>query len=326
MDATAKDNAPSAAVVSEATSAASSVAPNATAETTVVSNPNPESPAAESTVTVPAADAPAAETVSPAQPSSSDAADADKKAPAAEGEKAAETIKTVLGAEKPAEKPAEAKPADAKEGDKKTEGEAKPEVKKEESSQSADPAPLPTYEDFTLPEGFALNKESPELGKFTNALGEFEAKIKADPVSIHTAFQELGQKLVEQHVTQVQNTSQKIEAAYNEVWKNQTKDWYEKFAADPEIGGNQRDTSEDAAIGIISRCGGKPEQVKELREMMEKTGVGNHPALIRLLVNTDKLLRQYESEDGVNMLGAPKPTNLTNKSKLEKLYGSKKRA
>lgn len=185
------------------------------------------------------------------------------------------------------------------------------EVPKENTSQSDEPAPLPSYDQFAVPEGLAVDQA--KLGEFTNLLGEFETTTKAD----HAEVQKLGQQLVDRHIAAVKDAVEGIAKAYQENWENQTKGWLEAFKADPEIGGNRQETTTKAARDFIRTFGGNADQQKEFRDLMQSTGLGNHPAMIRMLANAN--LAKSEGKP----IPASQPVPQA-KSKLQKFYGSKK--
>lgn len=209
---------------------------------------------------------------------------------------------TVLGAEpKPAVDPAaptaaEPEPTPAKEG------------------SPSDEAPLPTYEPFTMPEGATVDEA--KLGDFTKSLGTLEQLITANPAEAHANMQKFGQDLIERHVQQVQNVAQRIEEAYTATWDKQKSDWKQAFVSDPEIGGNRQATTVNAALDFIRTHGGTAEQQTEFRNLMESTGIGNHPAMIRLLAKANMAMSEGKP------LPAHKPVPVV-KSKTQTLYGGK---
>lgn len=181
-------------------------------------------------------------------------------------------------------------------------------LKEQEGSQSDEPAPLPTYEEFTAPEGFNLDPE--RIGDFTNALAEFEVKTKAD----HAEVQALGQQLVERHVAEVKNAVDQYTTSLLDQFEAQKNEWKEKFENDPEIGGNKKDTTVSAALEFIRTHGGSSEQQTEFHQLMEQTGVGNHPAMIRMLAAANRAYSEGKP------LPASRPAPQV-KSKLDKFYG-----
>ena len=186
----------------------------------------------------------------------------------------------------------------------KTDSEAQP---KEEGAQSDEPAPLPAYEPFTLPEGITLNEEA--FGEFTKELAEFEALTKGP----REEFQKFGQKLVDHHIAEQQKLFNQLQQSYAEAWANQTNQWKTEFESDPEIGGNRRDTTVQAAGEFIRTHGGTAEQQKELRDLFNQTGIGNHKALIRLLANANMGMQEGQPLAATNEPKAPS-------SKINKRY------
>jgi hypothetical protein len=260
--------------------------------------PVPAAPAAS------AAPAPAAPTQPVATPAPAPAVEPAK--PAAEPVVAEVKPPTVLGVEPP--KPAEVKPA---EPPKPAEGEKKPEaVETKDKDGPSEKAPPPVYEAWKFPENTTVKPEI--ISEFNGLLGEFEGTTKAD----HAAMQALGQKLVDFHAARINDMNKAIVTAIQDQHKQMTKEYYDAFAADPEIGGNRMDTTVEAARRFINDYGGSVSQQAELRDLMNKTGLGNHPALIRLMANAGLARREGRQLAAVKPAGTPK-------SKTATLYGSK---
>lgn len=102
---------------------------------------------------------------------------------------------------------------------------------------------------------------------------------------------EQAQKLLEhqsQAVTAYQQSQQ-------QVWNNQTKAWRDAVAADPEIGGPHLEANVAHARAVINKYG-SPAFVAALNE----TGLGNHPELVRFVVNIGKAA----ADDGTLVSGA----------------------
>lgn len=286
-----------------------------------VSTPAPKS---EISAPAPAADtaisAPATNPTPIAEPTALPAAEALASAPAvvdapaaAEPVLAASAKTTILGSEPP--KAATALAPENK--DVKPAGESVAEPKKDEGSQSVEPAPLPTYESFKLADGIQIDER--KLGEFTKELGEFEIGTKAE----HGKVQEFAQKLVNRYVSETQETVKRIVDHYTNTWDKQKNDWREAFISDPELGGNRQQTTATSVQNFVGEFGGDAKQIEELRGFME-SGIGNHPSLIRLMNNANnevKALRmKYESEEGVRPLPGHKPVS-EKKSKTQTLYG-----
>ena len=229
---------------------------------------------------------------------------------------------TILGADeapaqpevKPAEPAPEVKPEVAPE----VKPEVAPEVKPAEGEKPVEaqaevkPVELPKFE-WKLPEGVTVDQE--RIGEFNKEFGEFLVSNKLDA----KLGQEFGQKLLNRHISEIQSVAEKVAQAYNKVWTDQTKNWYDQFVKDPEIGGNRRDTTVTAAREFITRHGGTPEQQAAIRTLMKTTGVGNHPALIRLFANANTKM----GEPKPLTAQAPPAQKMTLK---QKMYGDKKKA
>lgn len=212
--------------------------------------------------------------------------------------------------EKPAET-VEVKPdtSQTPEGEKpKVDGET---TENKTEGQSVDPAPPPTYEAFTIPEDVSLEPE--RLKEFTDILGEFEGKTKAD----HAFVQEFGQKAVDFHVTEVKKTVEALNKSLAESWENTKTEWKDSFMKDPEIGGNRWQTTVDAASNFIRTHGGTAEQQSEFRKLMDMSGVGNHPAMIRLLASAGRAMSEGRPLAATSPVSPPK-------SKVATMYGNNK--
>lgn len=206
-----------------------------------------------------------------------------------------------------AEKPIEVKPPEGEQL--KVEGEPdKPVEENKPEGQSDEPAPPPTYEAFTIPEDVSLEPE--RLKEFTDILGEFEGKTKAD----HAFVQEFGQKAVDFHVSEVKKTVETLNRSLAESWENTKTEWKDSFMKDPEIGGNRWQTTVDAASSFIRTHGGTAEQQSEFRKLMDMSGVGNHPAMIRLLASAGRAMSEGRPLAASSPVSPPK-------SKVATMYG-----
>lgn len=201
-----------------------------------------------------------------------------------------------------------AKPETLLGGEKKSEEAASPEVKEEPTVvPPKTDAPLPVYEPFTLPEGFIADEA--KMGELTSALAEFETKTKASHEEVHA----LGQKMVEKYIDGMQRYTESL----TQAWNKQKNDWKDAFLKDPEFA-NRTDTVVNSAIDAISVYGGDAKQQEEFRGLMESTGIGNHPAMIRMLSNI--MLAKAEPKQ----LAAPQIASIGRTSKVQKMYGQKK--
>lgn len=208
--------------------------------------------------------------------------------------KPAEAPKTLLGeAVKPELKLVENKP------------EIKPEEK--EGSKSDEPAPLPTYTEIKLPEG----ADATRVGGFIQALGEFERSTKAD----HAEVQKFGQMLVDKHLADIATYAEQTKAAQKAAETARATEWREAFEKDPTLGGNQRNTTLKAANEFIRTHGGNAEQQAEFYQLMETTGLGNNPSMLRLLAQASRSMSEGKPLPGT------KPVQ-QNVSKVAKRYGN----
>lgn len=188
-----------------------------------------------------------------------------------------------------------------------------------EGGQSVEPAPPPVFE-FVLPEG--VTEASERMAEFKSLLGDVTLKSRAEA----EVMKEFGQKLVDMHTaelrTAVQMTQQMVAQQYAETQNATRQAWKEAFLNDPEIGGNRQDTTVNSALMAVRNYvttstdpAVAQRHMAEFKDLMETTGVGDHPALIRLLSNVWNAQRE----------GTPLPApNVVpqNKSRVSALYGN----
>lgn len=266
----------------------------------------------EEVINTPApAPAPAVVEATPAVPNTAaPEAQASVSVPAPEAPKAPETL---LGTalENTAPPVAEA-PKEPVAGEQSTPPEA-PKAEGEQpkpDGQSAEPAPPPVYDAWTLPEGLALDENLSK--EFTGILSEFETNTKAD----HALVQAFGQKAVDFYVSEQKKLADNIQEFYATNWEKQKIQWKDQFLADPELGGNRAQTTVDSALNFIRTHGGSPEQQAEFKNLMETSGLGNHPAMIRILANAARAYQEGEP------LAAQRPVPPP-KSRISTMYGNK---
>jgi len=145
----------------------------------------------------------------------------------------------------------------------------------------------PEKYEFAAPEGQALD---------ANALAVFEPIAKELGLT-----QEQAQKLVDIYP--------QIQQQQAEAWSKQIADWGEQVKADKEIGGDKF----NASVGLAQRAldqFGNP----ELREYLNASGLGNHPALVRFCARVGKSM----AEDSFVM-----PNQGGQRSAADILYGNK---
>lgn len=184
----------------------------------------------------------------------------------------------------------------------------KVEAQNTEGDQSVEPAPPPTYEPFVVPEGVKL--DDTRVKDFTGLLAELEQSGKAD----HTAVQAFGQKAVDFHINEIKKAVTDVQKFYQTSFENQKNAWRDQTQKDPEIGGNRFDTSVKAALTFIRTHGGTQEQQTEFKNLMETSGLGNHPAMIRLLAKAGAAMSEGRLLQATTPPAAPK-------SKVATMYG-----
>ena len=148
------------------------------------------------------------------------------------------------------------------------------------------PAAPEKYE-FAAPEGQELD---------ANALSVFEPIAKELGLT-----QEQAQKLVDIYP--------QIQQQQAEAWSKQIAEWGEQVKADKEIGGDKF----EASVGLAQRAldqFGNP----ELREYLQASGLGNHPALVRFCAKVGKSM----AEDSFVV-----PNQGGQRSAADILYGNK---
>jgi len=181
-----------------------------------------------------------------------------------------------------------------------------------ETPQPTEPAPLPSFEPFNLPEGFEPNET---LSTFTADLAEFTQKTGVDPA----LMQEFGQQLVDKYAAQTQSTIEALTTRQADAWKETTSGWKTALESDPELGGNRLETTAQGVRQAVEKYAGNAEQMKEFREFMDTYHVGNHPSLVRLINNMHTKLLSYETETAAPI--SAQALSPKSKSMVEKFYG-----
>jgi len=115
--------------------------------------------------------------------------------------------------------------------------------------------------DFTLPEGFTANEE---------LAGDLKALAKENNLSKEVAqkFADLGVKMQQQQA---------------EAWQTQVDQWAEQVKADKDLGGEKFNENISLAKQALDKFGGQ-----ELKDLLQSTGFGNHPAIVKAFYNIGK--------------------------------------
>lgn len=186
-----------------------------------------------------------------------------------------------------ANKPAEgdAKPA---------EGDAKPDdsTKDDDAAKAPEKVVPEKYEDFTLPEGVAPNPET--ITQFTTLAKELELS------------QEQAQKLADIGAGIVKSNTE----AQANVLREAVNGWREQSATDKEFGGDKFTENLAVAKTALDTFG-----TPELKDLLVKSGLGNHPEILRAFYRAGKSI----SEDKVIPGGFG---STSTKSPADRLYGS----
>lgn len=203
-----------------------------------------------------------------------------------------------------------AEPAKAPDPQKPAEGDKPLEAPKDEGNKSAEPAPLPVYEAWKLPDNVTLDEA--QSTDFNKLLGEFQNTTKAEQASV----QKFGQEMLDRHVNALNDGFTRLHKAYSDAWQKQTDGWRESFINDPEIGGKRQETTIRLANEFIDTHGGTAENKAAFREVMKNTGMGVHPEVLRLLSNA---MNRYAEGKPV----PASPPRQAPQSKTSRWYGKK---
>ena len=166
-----------------------------------------------------------------------------------------------------------------------TESEASDAVKETEGQEETEVASAPeSYEVFNLPDDFDMNNDTLE--------------------DYHTFAKEnnLTQEQAQRGVDMVAQMKQ----AEMTQWVEQQKSWVDDAKKDAEYGGEKFDESISIAVKARDSFG-----TSEFNEMLDSSGLGNHPEMIRFLNRVGKAI----SEDSV-VVGGSSTSNLTREAVL----------
>jgi hypothetical protein len=133
----------------------------------------------------------------------------------------------------------------------------------------------PVY-DFTVPEGMEVNK--PMMDEFT----EIAKELKLAP--------EVGQKLVD---LQTKAEQERVDTQ-NKAWTDLQTSWMDATKSDKEYGGAELNDNMAIARKTLDTFG-----TPELKEMLDFTGAGNNPEIVRLFYRIGKAI----SDDNLVMSG-----------------------
>lgn len=164
--------------------------------------------------------------------------------------------------------------------EKPAEGEAKPDAKTATAPES--------YADFKAPEGLELDGE---------VLGDLK-----------TLGKELG--LSQDNAQKVFDLGLKLQQRQGEAWQAQMQKWVGEAKADKEVGGEKFAENLAVVQKAVTQFGSP-----ELKAYLDKTGLGNHPEMVKAFYRIGKAI----SADGF----VPGGKNTTPKTLSERLYPTK---
>jgi hypothetical protein len=137
-----------------------------------------------------------------------------------------------------------------------------------------DPPPAPfEAAKLQLPEG--MKTDDPLFTKFSGLMTD-------EKLSPH----ERGQQMLNLYSDAVKASRE----ASKEAWNNVQKEWSTKTTSDPEIGGAKWDSTKTTIAKVIDGLG--PELASGLREALDVTGAGNHPAVAKALFKWASMLTE----------------------------------
>ena len=183
------------------------------------------------------------------------------------------------------------------------------------------------YGDFSVPEGFEINPEL--LGEFKTTLAgmqlsQEQAQLLTD-LGVKQAQSLLGRAAELSHQQQTalaeafrvgEGSVKAAEYQQPEFIKAQTDAWIAAVKADKELGGDRLAENLATAKKALNALGSP-----QLQELLDKSGLGSHPDLIRAFYKAGKMI----AEDGVVMAGHKPAAAATGRTAHEqaahRLYG-----
>lgn len=139
------------------------------------------------------------------------------------------------------------------------------------------------------------------------------SKAQADEIAAYAKEQGLSQDQAQKQLERESKLVEGFEAQSLEQLKEATGQWLEAVKTDKEIGGEGFSRNAELAKRVVTRFG-----TPEFKAELERTGLGNHPELVRTFVR----IGQSMSDDQFVMPG----TQSTSKPDLAtKFYGGEKK-
>lgn len=150
------------------------------------------------------------------------------------------------------------------------------------------------YEPFALPEGMSVEPEALEQAHALFA----ESRLP----------QKQAQRFIDLALAREKAAAERGVKAFHDL---QAK-WVAEIKADPEIGGERLGAAVASASRVLERLA-----IPGLREALNMTGAGNHPAIVKAFVRIGRLLAEDRFGPGGNGTGHQ------HRSPAEVIYGSR---
>lgn len=155
-----------------------------------------------------------------------------------------------------------------------------------------DPA-VPVYTEFKLPEGVTIDDAG--------------MKPAVDLFKKSGLSQEQAQQFIDLATSREMAAAQKGQQAYVDLQNT----WVSEIKADPEIGGDKLTASIAASDALIDRLA-----IPGLKEALNLTGAGNHPAIAKAFVRLGKMIQEDRFQAGNAAVPA------ASRSPAEVIYGA----
>jgi hypothetical protein len=151
------------------------------------------------------------------------------------------------------------------------------------AGQAEAPQGAPEAYEFQLPEGYELNAE---IGEEFSAYAK-ELNLPQDKAQVAV---DMGVKLIEN-----------FQARQAEQFQQQQQKWRDEVVNDKEIGGQMLNENLSYAAKVLDTY------APDLRQVLNETGMGNHPAFVKAFVKIGKAISEDRLVGGAQQQGqAPK--------------------
>ena len=178
----------------------------------------------------------------------------------------------------------------------KTEGEQPKEGEPSKEPEKTQPAVLPQYKEFQLPDNIV--NDTAKVSEFTKLLGEHELSAYTNP---HQAFEELGQRMIDIHCREMSALQEKLLKDYQtqgyDHYQETRANWRKSAMEDLEFGGRKFKENLQLANGVIQRYGGNASEKTELIKALDYTGAADHPSVVKFFMRMGVALREGQPKE-----------------------------